>query len=188
MKPRISITDPSFRYTPAVQTDIAATFRRVRMEKGTKRLKAVWRTMKARCDNPKVKSYPIYGGRGIRVCPRWQSFENFLADMGVCERGMTLDRINNDGNYEPANCRWTTRQEQNKNRRDNRRYHFNGQTLLLSEWEAKTGISEDTLRVRLSIYGWTPERAFTEPLHKNHGRCDESELSRPRPKLVRKSV
>ena len=77
-----------------------------------------WSSMKSRCRDSKHKSYRNYGGRGIEVCERWQTFLNFKEDMfSTWEPGLTLDRIDNDGNYAPGNCRWTTYLEQNKNRR-----------------------------------------------------------------------
>ncbi len=80
-----------------------------------------WANMLARCERPNHPSYPDYGARGITVCERWHVFENFLADMGPKPGGLTLDRIENDGNYEPGNCRWATYSQQNTNQRPRKR-------------------------------------------------------------------
>lgn len=108
-----------------------------------------WQNMKRRCDNPRNKSYADYGGRGIKVCGRWRnSYEAFIADMGRAPTdGHTIDRINVDGDYEPGNCRWATRQEQTENRRVNKTYIFvDGKSLKQIAVEA--GISYYTVYSR----------------------------------------
>lgn len=123
-----------------------------------------WSAMNQRCANPEHQAYASYGGRGIKVCKRWRnSFPNFLEDMGPRPgKGYSLDRVDNDGDYEPANCRWTTQLDQMNNRRMNRRITFRGETMTVSQWAAKTGISKNTLSRRIDS-GWAIERAMTEP-------------------------
>lgn len=123
-----------------------------------------WVDMRNRCYNPRNKRYPLYGGRGITVCQRWQdAFDNFMADMGPCPLGYSLDRIDNDGHYAPENCRWASATVQGRNSRHNRRITFNGQTKCLIEWVEATGINADAIYGRLAL-GWSVERALTTPV------------------------
>lgn len=124
----------------------------------------VWNSMRARCGFCHHPKYPRYGGRGIKVCERWQnSFLAFLEDMGNCPKGLTLDRINNNGDYEPSNCRWTTRLSQQNNRACNVLLTFNGKTQTLSIWAREVGIKAKTLDARIKR-GWETERALTTPV------------------------
>lgn len=107
-----------------------------------------WMAMKKRCSCKTDEHYKNYGGRGIKVCARWLSFGNFLADMGERPANMTLDRIDNNGNYEPSNCRWATVKTQRNNSRQNRYVSFNGITKSLSEWAELTGIKRITIQKR----------------------------------------
>lgn len=120
----------------------------------------VWRAMKGRCLRKSNKQYADYGGRGITVCERWLKFENFFADMGKRPEGLTLDRLDNNGNYEPGNCRWRDMTEQSNNKRNNRVLSFNGERMSVSMWAKKLGSKADTIRHRLS-FGWSVERALT---------------------------
>ncbi len=100
-----------------------------------------WRNMKARCANPKDRRFKDYGGRGISVCDRWlESFENFLADMGERPDGLTLERVDNDGNYEPGNCKWATRKEQNNNSRNIVRVPYGQKGMSMAEFARMHGI------------------------------------------------
>lgn len=94
---------------------------------------AVWYGIKNRCLNPSYIAWEDYGGRGITVCDRWLSYENFLADMGEVPPGLSIDRIDNEGNYEPGNCRWATRHEQVNNRRNNKFVMLNGEEMPLTK-------------------------------------------------------
>lgn len=121
-----------------------------------------WAGMIQRCDNPSVKSYSDYGSRGIKVCDRWRVFENFLADMGEKPRRLTIDRIDNGGDYEPSNCRWATRDEQGRNKRNNRLVEFRGKRIPLAEAVAVSGLKRLTVHQRIKR-GWSVERALSTP-------------------------
>lgn len=109
-----------------------------------------WRAMLRRCSDSGHPSYKDYGGRGIKVCDAWKSFEAFLSDMGERPKGKNLDRIDCDGDYTAENCRWLTNRENNNNRRNNHHIEFNGQTLTVSQWADVLGIKVGTIRARLS--------------------------------------
>jgi hypothetical protein len=121
-----------------------------------------WAHMIRRCHTPTTHNYANYGGRGISVCERWRySFENFLADMG--ERPSpkhSLDRRDNNGNYEPANCRWATPIEQGNNTRKVRLITYKGKTQSVSAWTRELGFPRETLRKRIAT-GWPIDLAFT---------------------------
>lgn len=128
-----------------------------------------WDSMKQRVLNQNHKSYANYGGRGIKVCERWlESFENFFADMGERPDGMTLDRIDVDGNYEPTNCRWATPKTQSNNRSNNHSVEYKGVKKTITEWAAEIGISKEALRYRLNN-GWTVEEALSMKLQHGNG-------------------
>ncbi len=123
------------------------------------RIYGIWGGMISRCHNPHVRCFHRYGGRGIYVCERWRtSFENFLADMGECPVGCSLDRIDNEGPYSPENCRWATALEQGRNKRNNVKHE--GRTL--SEWSRELGMDVTTMRTRVRKWGW--ERAISQPI------------------------
>lgn len=124
-----------------------------------------WASMLSRCQNNGHNSYQDYGGRGITVCSRWQKFEPFFEDMGAApSKNHSLERIDNDKGYAPENVRWAPIEEQALNRRTSRRYCFNGEVKVISEWAKITGIYYETLRKRLVEYGWSVEKALTEPV------------------------
>lgn len=112
---------------------------------------AIWCAIKARCTRPNDPRFPQYGGRGIRVCQRWaDSFADFLSDVGPRpSEGLSLDRIDNDGHYEPGNVRWATDAVQTRNTRRNRWLTAFGKTLCLKDWSKEIGVSQQALRERL---------------------------------------
>lgn len=122
----------------------------------------IWSFMKVRCLNKNSKAYFWYGARGIKVCDRWMKYENFLEDMGRCPDGMSLDRINNDGNYEKSNCRWATKIEQANNTRTNRYIFWKGRRQTMAQWCRELGISPQLTTQRIDRDGWSIERAFMD--------------------------
>jgi len=123
-----------------------------------------WYSMRQRCNNMHHQAYSEYGGRGITVCERWQNcFENFLEDMGKRPSPRhSIDRVDNDGNYEPGNCRWATVTEQGRNKRNNVLLTCQGETMCLSEWAERVGITPEGLSARLAR-GWSVEEILTTP-------------------------
>lgn len=139
--------------------------------KGTK-IYSSWQAMKKRCYNKKYENYIRYGGRGIKVCDEWlndfQSFYNWAIKNGYKE-GLTIDRIDINGNYEPSNCRWCTAKEQSRNTSKNIFLTFNNKTQCLTDWANELNISREILYYRINK-GWETERALTEPIHKEKSR------------------
>jgi hypothetical protein len=122
-----------------------------------------WDKMIQRCMNPKCHKFASYGGRGITVCERWLLFQNFLIDMGPRPAEHTLDRIDNDGDYKPGNCRWATRSEQQRNRRANRMVNYLGMRVCVTEFAEFIGHSVAQVSWRLD-HGWSAEKIATTPV------------------------
>ena len=127
------------------------------------RLYQIWRGMRQRCTDKNYHSFPDYGGRGITICPAWDSFEEFR-DWSMAndyQNDLTIDRIDPDGPYSPENCRWATMTEQQNNKRNNRILTLNGETHTAPEWARMTGIPVTVIYNRMK-YGWPVERILTE--------------------------
>lgn len=121
-----------------------------------------WHMMMQRCTNPNNQQYKDYGGRGIYVCQEWFEFAGFLASMGVRPEGTSIERIDNNSDYTPENCKWATRKEQQNNQRGNVWIEFNGETRTQSDWAERIGLKPHSLYQRLQ-HGWTVENALTTP-------------------------
>lgn len=122
-----------------------------------------WKHMRDRCRAPTNKDYRLYGARGIAVCERWGDFENFYADMGPRPKGLTLERLNNDHDYSPTNCRWMPPSVQNRNKRNNVWVELRGERMVFEDACRHIGANPRTIRSRLKS-GWSMERALETPV------------------------
>ena len=131
---------------------------------------STWKSIRRRCLSPNDPAFHYYGARGIKICQRWRSFRTFLEDMRPRPPGTWIERTDNDGDYDPGNCRWATPAEQSKNKRSNISVSFNGRTMILKDWSAHIGINYVTLYYRIYRSGWPIERALTTPTNINKRR------------------
>ena len=129
----------------------------------------IWRGMKYRCNNSNFSGYKYYGGKGIKVCERWEeSFENFYQDMGkIPSENHSIERIKSNEDYTPENCKWATKLEQGRNTSFNHNIEYKGEIKCLSEWAEFLDMKYSTLSNRIQR-GWTVERAFTSPINTKH--------------------
>lgn len=136
---------------------------------GQSKTYSCWSSMLARCRRRSDPRFSDYGGRGISVCDRWLSFPNFLADMGEKPEGMSIERIDNDGDYCPDNCKWATRLEQQANTRLTRNLTYQGKTQSVSAWSRELNIDQATLSHRLNIFHWSIDEALSiRPVRGGH--------------------
>lgn len=134
----------------------------------------IWVGMLSRCTNPNTNCFKSYGGRGISICERWRTFENFIADMGECPPGLSIDRIDVNGDYEPSNCRWADMKTQSRNKRKNRLLTHNNQTRCVAEWAEIYGVDRCIIKDRLRL-GWDTQDALEIPVrHMNRSKLRSS--------------
>lgn len=149
-----------------IQCHPALGNRRTHGQKRT-RIYTIWSGMKGRCDNPHDAAYPRYGGRGIKVCDTWarsfEAFRDWAASSGY-QAHLTIDRRDNNGGYEPENCRWLTRADQNRNCSRNRPIIFRGRKVLVCDLCKEVGLPQDVLKNRILRYGWDVEKAVSTPV------------------------
>lgn len=133
------------------------------------RLYSIRQNMKSRCYNRNHIEYANYGGRGITICEEWknsfEAFRDWALSHGYADN-LSIDRIDNDGNYTPENCRWATKKEQANNRKSNRLITYNGKTQNLKQWADESGIDYKILHDRITRYKWSAEKALTTPCRK----------------------
>ena len=139
--------------------------------------KSVWYGMRARVLSPKNKDYARYGGRGIKICDRWFSFDNFLSDMGARPVGSSIDRIDNNGDYEPSNCRWATRKEQMRNTSRSIIVEIGGIARTRLDWLSLIGVTRRAFTERMR-WGWDEKEALTTPSLGVGGKRKKGQISR----------
>lgn len=134
--------------------------------------------MLQRCKNVKHPEHKNYGARGITVCDSWRLYRNFIADMGRRPSAKhSLDRVDNNGNYEPSNCRWTDSKTQNRNKRSNTVLELNGERKLMCDWAALTGLRMSLICNRLNKLGWSVVKTLTTPADKEKNHRGDDSLS-----------
>lgn len=141
----------------------------------------IWRGIHTRCTNPKTINWHLYGGKGVKICERWDEFENFWEDMkeGYSSE-MTIDRIDGSGDYTPENCQWATKTQQARNRENNYLVTYKGETLLGREWDERRRFKLGTVRDRISKKGWPVEKAIETPVKQSDRGCVHFDKSRSR--------
>lgn len=144
----------------ALTTPLRKSNRKVTTEE---RLRCIWNGMRKRCNNPKCENYRLYGGKGIKVCPDWDNFDNFYswALSNGYDKDLSIDRIDSSKDYCPENCRWATRKQQSDNSSQVIYITYNGKTQPLSDWSRELGIKEGTLYWRYH-QGWSVEEVFSK--------------------------
>ena len=147
-----------------LRNDRVRAARGTHLDSGT-RLYRIWRAMRRRCSDKNQLSYTWYGGKGIIVCDEWDSYENFKswAIAKGYEENLSIDRIDNDGDYTPDNCRWATNLTQGNNTTRNKKITFNGETLNISQWSRKLGGKGSLVANRIKLLGWSPDEAVSIP-------------------------
>lgn len=147
-----------------------------------------WVSMRERCNNPKQKKYPIYGGRGITIDKHWDEFKNFMLDMGrKPDSKFTIERDDVNGNYEPTNCRWISRKDQGRNKRNSVFVTYNGKKMLLIDLVEELGLSRSAVYGRLK-HGWTLAQAIALPLAVTKPRGPHRKFRRKKKKKVERPV
>jgi hypothetical protein len=136
----------------------------------------VWASILDRCNTKTTTAYKNYGGRGIKICARWMEFENFLADMGTVPDGMTLDRIDVNGDYSPENCRWADWETQINNKQNSVKVELDGRTLTIAQWARELSMPKGTLYSRIRLLGMTPKEAVLKSFAAKQYEDDRSEL------------